>query len=393
MKYFKKIAASMLAVIAVTASSVPALEGFGAPAVCAVNTDYANFATYSYAKNVSPVPYRNCVKISWTAEDMADYYLIQICRTDGTKVSTVRAAKGETSVVYAYSALPLGRDINGKTVDTVYAVSVVAVTGNVIEENIVPFIDSSAQFTLKQDMSGYESYGAPKNIKAKCGQNSVTLSWENSASDGAYTNTFRVKLTDSAGKTVAYIDTKATSVTVNGLLYGNTYTAAITNVTYDAAVYASITVKPSETGSSVSVSGSETAQPIASASSSSVPVMEMPADLNNTAVLSSPKNLKAVSGVKKITLSWDKVSGADGYRVYIYDEAKQAYVRYKTVRSNRCTVTGLVGEKDYKFRVAGVVYNKSTGKYSPGYACKAITARSVGSGELHYVPAQNKYSE
>ncbi len=44
----------------------------------------------------------------------------------------------------------------------------------------------------------------------------------------------------------------------------------------------------------------------------------------------------------------------------MYDEAKGKYVRYKTVKGTKCTVTGIIVEKDYYFIVAAVAYYTST---------------------------------
>lgn len=387
MKYANKMIASMLAVLAAVSPAVPAFNELSAVNVSAVNTDYRNFSTYSYAQSVTPTLYRTCVKINWKEESLVDYYLVQVCKTDGTKVAAVKTANTETSAVIPYSSLPLSRDIYGRITDTDYEISVIAIMGNVIEENLVPYLSSSTKFTVKQDMSEYENYGAPQNIKAKCGQNNLVLSWEDPSAEGSYTTVYRVSLTNSAGKKVINIETRSNSVTINGLIYGSTYTAAIENTKYSSVTYASITVDPSEQ-TTASVISADTIPVIPMPST--IPEIEMPSYLNND-LLPSPKELKATSGVKMITLSWNKVKGADAYRVYIYDEAKQAYVRYKTVRSNRCTVTGLVGDKDYKFRVAGVVYDSSTKTYNPGYACKAITARSTGDSNIHYVPERKKY--
>ena len=106
------------------------------------------------------------------------------------------------------------------------------------------------------------------------------------------------------------------------------------------------------------------------------------------AKLAAPKNVKAKSGTNKITLSWSKVKGADGYTqtigltdVVIYNVladgtvVKADAVRYKTVKGTKCTVTGIIGDKDYKFRVAAVVYNSSTRKYDAGKASSPVTAR------------------
>ncbi|MBQ8780053.1 MAG: cellulase family glycosylhydrolase [Oscillospiraceae bacterium] len=88
------------------------------------------------------------------------------------------------------------------------------------------------------------------------------------------------------------------------------------------------------------------------------------------AKLSSPTGIKASVSGDKTTISWKKVSGADGYRVYKYDSAKKAFVRLKTVAGTKTTVSGLSKGKHY-FKIAAV--DKVNGKYQAGTASSKIT--------------------
>lgn len=78
--------------------------------------------------------------------------------------------------------------------------------------------------------------------------------------------------------------------------------------------------------------------------------------------LSAPKGFKAKSTSKtSITLTWNKVSGADGYRIFMHSEKTDEYETYDTVKSTTYTVEDLSPGKTYKFKVAAVV--KRSGKY------------------------------
>ena len=76
--------------------------------------------------------------------------------------------------------------------------------------------------------------------------------------------------------------------------------------------------------------------------------------------LSKPSSLKASVSGKKITLSWNKVSGADAYRVYRYNDTKKKYVKVKDVTGTKLTVK-VSKYGDYKFLVRSL--DKKNGKY------------------------------
>lgn len=81
--------------------------------------------------------------------------------------------------------------------------------------------------------------------------------------------------------------------------------------------------------------------------------------------LASPDNIKASAKTKNsITLTWNKVKGADAYTVYIYKSSTGKYEEYKTVKSNTCVIKNLKKNTKYKFKV--VALDKVNGKYKKG---------------------------
>lgn len=84
------------------------------------------------------------------------------------------------------------------------------------------------------------------------------------------------------------------------------------------------------------------------------------------------------SKVKKtsVKLSWKKVKGATGYKVYRYDTKAKKWKAYKTVKTNSVTVSKLKAGTTYKFKVqAYKTYNKKTYKGSFSSPKKVTTKK------------------
>ena len=94
-----------------------------------------------------------------------------------------------------------------------------------------------------------------------------------------------------------------------------------------------------------------------------------------SAKLAKPSSLKASVSGKKITLSWNKVSGAEAYRVYRYNSTKKKYVKVKDVTGTKLSVT-VSKYGDYKFLVRSL--DKKNGKYILGnYSSVAVTVKDL----------------
>ncbi len=75
--------------------------------------------------------------------------------------------------------------------------------------------------------------------------------------------------------------------------------------------------------------------------------------IKKEATTKSPKvsNLKAEAKYNSVDLSWRKVTGADGYRIYKYNEKKKKYTILDNVKNNTYTVKKLTSGKTYRFAV------------------------------------------
>lgn len=97
---------------------------------------------------------------------------------------------------------------------------------------------------------------------------------------------------------------------------------------------------------------------------------------------------------KTVSLAWDSVNGADGYRIYRYNSDSDSYEELDTVGADRTSyeVTGLASACEYRFKIrASKTMNANTywGEYSekvvavtkPGKVAE-LSARTLGASEI-----------
>lgn len=80
----------------------------------------------------------------------------------------------------------------------------------------------------------------------------------------------------------------------------------------------------------------------------------------------APKSIKTKQTTTTITLSWKKVTGADGYRVYKYNTKKKKYEKLKDVTGTSLRITDLKAGTVYKYKVRA--YIKDDGKIWGSYS-------------------------
>ena len=81
-----------------------------------------------------------------------------------------------------------------------------------------------------------------------------------------------------------------------------------------------------------------------------------------------------ISSTSKVKISWKKVSGASGYRIYRYNSSTKKWVKIKTIKSGSTISykdTGLSIGKTYKYKVKAYVKSGSTTYW--GVASSTIT--------------------
>lgn len=77
----------------------------------------------------------------------------------------------------------------------------------------------------------------------------------------------------------------------------------------------------------------------------------------DTAKLSAPKIISKDTYTNSVKLTWSKVSGASGYKIYLYNSAKKKYVLKKTVTDTSARISRLKRGVKYKFKVCSYVFN------------------------------------
>lgn len=115
---------------------------------------------------------------------------------------------------------------------------------------------------------------------------------------------------------------------------------------------------------------------------SGVPAVSEPLGITISAASlpTAVKNIKASVTESTITLTWDKVSGADAYRVYYRDTYYDSYGdNYKSdfkvfddTTKTTCTIDGLSSGRKYAFRIATLV--KANGGYKEAATTSEKTA-------------------
>lgn len=119
--------------------------------------------------------------------------------------------------------------------------------------------------------------------------------------------------------------------------------------------------------------------------------------LSSVSVLSLAASLPKVTNLKaydvdddEINLKWSKVAGADGYQIYIYNDANKKWKKLGTTAKTHFEAENLQSTKSYKFRVRAYDKKASGTEYSP-YA-NITVATEPNEVEVVRVSAKTKNS-
>lgn len=98
------------------------------------------------------------------------------------------------------------------------------------------------------------------------------------------------------------------------------------------------------------------------------------------------KGLRATQTTSTVKLTWSKVAGAAGYRVFKYDTKKKTWVKVADTKNTNYTVTKLKAGTSYKYAVKAYAKSGSTTYYSSAYS-QLSTATKPGTPTLKAISA------
>lgn len=180
--------------------------------------------------------------------------------------------------------------------------------------------------------------GTAEKISFTSDSDSVRLTW--SKVSGAAGYAVHIKQN---GVWKLYKNTKATSITVGALSHGTTYIFAVKPYTVESG---SVIYSPGYTF-------------IKTATAPLYPV-----------------KINATQSNKAITLSWDKVRGAYGYRVFVYNaKTKKWVVMASAVKGNKFVAENLKSGVDYTFAVRPFAYTGEKVIWSEKYKSLTVCTR------------------
>ena len=262
------------------------------------------------------------VKISWGKSNGAEQYRVYY-----------KGSKGWTRLA--------------DTTSTSYTDSKVA-SGKTYTYTVRCINSSANKFT-----SGYDSKGtkatfiaAPKISKTENVNGGVKISW--GKSNGA--EQYRVYYKGSKGWT-RMVDTTSTSYTDSKVASGKTYTYTVRCLNKSKNKFTS---GYNSTGKSIKY-------------------------------VSAPKISKTEATYNSVTLNWDKVNGAEKYRVY--RKGEKGWSRLFDTTSTTFTDTNLYADTEYTYTVRCI--NSSANKFTSGYNSKGFTVTTLSAPAEHTHSWQN----
>ncbi len=251
-------------------------------------------------------------RVTWNAVSGVSYYLVEYARI-GDSVST------EQPVSATSFDLPLGKN-NGFTIMVTAQLTSGRRTlvGQAVHLAGDDF-DNKTQSSTTDKTPEYVT-----NFKGTSGDKKISLSWNAASGNPTYTVYWK-KSSESGWKKLGTTTKRA--VTVTGLVNGRSYDFKITANGKDSGI---LTMAPQASGSVV---GTATDPNGSTTTASTVPVITT-----------------ATGGSGSITVSWNGVSGAQSYQVWVATNGSNTYNHKATVSGTSATIRGLAAGT-YKVRV------------------------------------------
>lgn len=274
--------------------------------------------------NVKATATFNSIKLTWDAADDVSSYAVGYSTVEADVWWNAQEDKNWTTI-----DVPAGTTsytITGLKSNTKYYFSVASVRTQ------SPPFDTMYSWALNDEITTSKALGAPTNVSVSAFGNTASLSWG--------------KLTGANGYKVAYSTDNKKWTCKN---VGNVSSYEFTGLKYNTKYYFKV----------VALKNSENAGKWSDAVSVT------------TKYLGTPKNLTVSASGNTASLSWSKLSGADGYKVaYSTDNKKWTCKSIGNVSSYK--FTGLKYNTKYYFKVVALLNSENAGIWS-----SAVTASTA----------------
>ncbi|MBQ8502878.1 MAG: fibronectin type III domain-containing protein [Clostridia bacterium] len=283
------------------------------------------------------------------------------CTTEGKSTGAHCSVCGKT-LIKSKSSPALGHVYEEKITDKAHLVSAATYS-----EPAIYKYDCARCNSVSNNRTFYSgsklALGVTSKITATQTLNSVTLTWNKVKNAAGY----RIKLYDkSSGTWVKIADTKNLTYTIKELSAGKQYTFMVRAYIYEAE------------------------EKIFSDNYKEIGTATKPKNAKNITAKRTPTSVK---------LSWDKVSGATGYRVY--RKVNGSWKRIATVTENTYKFTGLTAGKLYSFSVRPYIKTSSgnvlsaagtrfTTATKPNAPTLKVTSPSKGAAKVTWTNVSNE---
>ncbi len=273
------------------------------------NVTNASDYTKSYADGLTLTQRTSSTtRVAWDAVSDASYYTVVYSRFGALPM--------EQNISNAYFDLPLGKSV-GFVVD----VYVYTRSGRSYRVGEAVHLAGDAFDNKSSTTDTTPAYAT--NFKGTSGNKKISLSWNAASGNPTYTVYWK-KSSESGWKKLGTTTKRA--VTVTGLVNGRSYDFKVTANGKDSGI---LTMAPQASGSVVGTAP----DPDSTTSTSTVPVIT-----------------SATGGSGSITVSWNGVSGAQSYQVWVAASGSNTYNHKATVSGTSATIKGLAAGT-YKVRV------------------------------------------